>query len=261
MLSVVPASSVPDALHVLRAWQAFAALTLSARTLSSYRYFLLRFMADTLLSLDEAAEEDVSAYLASLPAGGTMRGMMLRALKNYYSWRGRDPTARITVKRPKYGPAPSLSEEELTRLVIAASWRSERRGWAMLLFYATGARLSSLCAVTQDDVQNGMIHFRVAKGDRPYSIRLGSIGREAVAELQISCRKTLLGVGPGRLWQWINQASLDSGVRAWPHLLRHKAATDLYEATKDPVAVKDFLNHADLSQVPRYVHTGVPQGF
>ncbi|HXF71462.1 MAG TPA: tyrosine-type recombinase/integrase, partial [Actinomycetota bacterium] len=41
--------------------------------------------------------------------------------------------------------------------------------------------------------------------------------------------------------------------RVWPHLLRHTFATRAYALTKSPVLVAQLLNHADLSQIPRYV--------
>ncbi len=48
----------------------------------------------------------------------------------------------------------------------------------------------------------------------------------------------------GRVWQWVHQAALESGVEAWPHLFRHTAATKGYAATKDPMAVKELLESA-----------------
>jgi site-specific recombinase XerD len=62
---------------------------------------------------------------------------------------------------------------------------------------------------------------------------------------------TLIGVGPGRVWQWVNDASREANVRAWPHLARHTFGTMVAEST-DPAVWADLMNHSDLSQYRRY---------
>jgi site-specific recombinase XerD len=222
---------------------------------------MVNFMADSLLDLHSVTEDDVVAYLADLPAKGALRGMVLRALRSYYGFaEDREwcvsPVGRLRPKREKYGPAPSLSDDELTRLVIAAAARSERRAWILLLLYATGARADSLCQVRREDVQGGAIHFRVAKGDRPYSVPLGHVGREATAALLEDPRPGgfLIGIQYGRLYEIVRQAGRDSGVHVWPHLLRHTFSTKVARAT-DPRTWQELMNHADLSQFRRYVAT------
>ena len=114
------------------------------------------------------------------------------------------------------------------------------------------------------DVHDGRVHFRVAKNGRPYDVPLEGVAKEACAEL-LHCPRPdgsrasphhgdcLIGVGPERFRQWIREAERDSGVRAWPHLLRDTFATRVYEGTKDAMLVAELLNHRDLSQIPRYV--------
>jgi integrase/recombinase XerC len=196
-----------------------------------------------------------------------MRGVYLRALRSFYSWavdRGhveRNPVGQLNPKNRKYGAAPSLDEEQLTRLVIAAAWYEPRRAWAILLMYATGARIDSLCHVRPEDVEGERIHFRVAKYARPYSVPLGRVGREATKELlawEPTDRRTggrsgtLLRAGEERVRQWLALAQAMSGVKAHPHLLRHTYATRLARVT-DPGTWAELMNHSDLSQYRRYV--------
>ena len=244
--------------EAVRRWQDYLVATgASESTRRQYRYHLIHFLADTLTDLGSITEDDVVSYLAQLPAKGHMRGQMLRALKSYYAWaEGRElalnPTRRLRIRPPKYGPAPSLSEEELRRLLEAARRRDPRRAWAIQFAYATGARLGSLCAVKPEDVRDGHVVFRVAKGERPYAVPLGALGREAADALLAYGSPTLIGVGPGAFWHWVHQASVESGVRAWPHLLRHTFATRLLQSGVDVRTVQELLNHSDLSQIPRY---------
>lgn len=246
----------------LTRWEAFASVNgLAESTIANYGYWLLRVMWATKCDLDALSEDEVVAYLATLPPKGHSRGAALRALHSYFRWAeaetGRSPVRRLRIRRQKYGPAASLTPEELHRLVEAAKAREPRRGWTILFDYSTGLRLASLCAVTVEDVHTDYVEVRKAKGDRPYVVPLGPTGRQAADELiawpGIRARPTLVGVGPGQVWNWVNQAAKDTGLRAHPHLLRHTFATQVYEATKDPEVVARLLNHADLSQVHRYI--------
>lgn len=104
------------------------------------------------------------------------------------------------------------------------------------------------------------MHFRVVKGDRPYAVPLTPAAREAVDELlamyDVERGPALVGVGHKvTLWRWFHEATFDAGLpagRRHPHLARHTAATRLYARTKDPIMVRDFLNHTDLSTIHRY---------
>jgi len=69
----------------------------------------------------------------------------------------------------------------------------------------------------------------------------------------IGAKVTLIGVGAERFRQWVHAAEQDAGLgRVWPHLLRHAASTRVARST-DPETWRRFMNHADLSQWPRYV--------
>ena len=262
----------PSVFELIRAWQTFleSSGTASPRTCASHRYALLRFLADTLLDLREVDEPAILEHFGKLDPRGSTRGDQLRALKSFYRWATErrivpeDPARRLKITRRTNGRAPHLTPEELGRLLAAAAAREPRRRWALMFVYGTGARVGSACEVRPEDVRDGRVYFRVAKNDRPYDVPLEGVAAEAARELERLARSRavrsttpyadrLIGVGPERFRQWVAQAGADSGVRAWPHLLRHTFATRVYEATKDPMLVAELLNHADLSQIRRYV--------
>lgn len=254
--------------HALRDWSLhLSVMGLAETTIRTYRRTVVNFLADTLLDLFTVTEDDVVSYVAALPRNGAMRGQTLRALRSFYSWaedheRGINPVKKLKPRERKYGPAPDLEDDELVRLLVACAWREPRRAWVLMLMYATGARIGSLCAVEPEDVKGDRIHFRVAKGERPYAVPLGRAGREAAAELMAwvppsrrhRSKGTLVGVSEERVRQWFQQAQTDAGVRVWPHLLRHAFATRIAAAT-DPGTWAALLNHQDLSQYRRYVAT------
>jgi integrase/recombinase XerD len=232
---------------------------------------VINFIADTFLDLNDVTEDDIVTYLVTDPVTGRPRspqghsqGLILRALRSYFQWASRrlgidDPTANLKPKHQKYGAAPALTEDELTRLVIAATLRDPRRAWTIVLLYATGIRLGSACAIRPEDIHGDTLFLRTAKGDRPYSIHLGPAGRDAVDALRPTANGTLIGAGEGRVWEWVHQAGLDAGIRAHPHLLRHTWATRHLEYGTDVRTLQELGNWADLSQIPRYTAVTDPR--
>lgn len=243
----------------------------SAKTRHTYRRYVISFLADTLLPLEDLTEDDVVGYLASLPANGDMRGAVLRALRCFYRWASErgvdDPVHRLKVPRRKYGVAPFLEAEDLERLFEAAEKLDPRARPTLELMYATGARLGSIVEVLPGDVDlaRRLIHFRVAKGDRPYSVPLGERGyRAALNLLELADWKpkmashrlpTLVGVGRGSVERWVSEAGRMIGVRAFPHLLRHSFGERICNDPNVPTLVAQaLLNHADSSLLIRYGH-------
>ena len=244
----------------------------SDATRRQYRYELLRWWTDYMfaaeLEVTDVRPGHVEEYLAGLPRHGSKRTDAIRALRALFSWAhvegevDRNPIAHIPIPRPRRGPAPDLSDNDLRRLLRAAFRREPRRGWAILLCYVTGARVGALVRCTTHDVHLGAdarIDFLEAKGGKPYSVPLERAGVIAATRLRdirrngIPADVTLIGVGAERFRQWVHAAEQEAGLgRVWPHLLRHAASTRVARSS-DPETWRRFMNHADLSQWARYV--------
>lgn len=254
----------PDIAGVLRAWDAAMEMRgLASTTRATYRYELLRFYVDFAAlashALSTMTADDLASYILGLPVNGSKRGDAIRALKAFFSWaamniREDDPAGAFKVRRVHPPRAPDLTDEEVHRLVRAAFHRSPRRGWAIVLCLATGARIGSLVAAKAEDVHDGYIWFRQAKGDRPYEVPLTREGQIACAQLAALGGSTLLGVSAQSFRTWVHQAGTDAGIpqRVWPHLLRHVTLTRVARVT-DPATVARIANWADLSQFTRYI--------
>ena len=256
--------------ELLAQWLTFLDVTgkVNTNTRRQYRREMTNFLAEVLKGLTEITEDDVIGYLADRDPRGAARTLTIRALRSFYRWAEdggvcASPVRRIPAPTRKYGPAASLTDEELEQVLEAAEHIDRRARWALQLMYATGARISSLCAVTADDLRGDLIYFRVAKGDRPYAVPLGSKAREAVDRLlELSDYKpptassrlpTLVGVGPGVVWRWTRRAGQRAGLKIYPHLFRHTFGTKL---ARDPnVSQIDWvtlMNHVDGSLLRRY---------
>ena len=86
----------------------------------------------------------------------------------------------------------------------------------------------------------------------------------ALLEVWVGTRSSgpLLGRSPAwlsrRVRVWLEQAGLKAGRYDGrsAHALRHTAASDLYDATRDVKAVQRFLGHANVATTDRYLRYG-----
>lgn len=261
------------------------------KTRRSYRRTLMSFLADVLADPDwdgprdpfALTEDDLVAYLGKVNAVGGKRNMYVRALRSFYGWvaeredengqplMARNPMRHITPAREKYGPAPSLSPEQLDAVLTAAEAVDPRARWAIQLQYATACRAGSLVAVTKADLRDGpagpSIVFREAKNDDPYEVPLGPKAAQAAAKLvelegfvpkRGRRRETLVGVGYTQYENWVKEAERRSGVKVWSHLLRHTAITRMAEAGVDVRTVMEMANWHDPMLLRRYAAASDP---
>lgn len=252
-------------LERLRSWSDFLEATdHRPKTIRQYRYWLLRFAADTVLDPWDVTEDELVSYLATMPKTGTSRHAFLQAMNSYWRWAapraGRDPTAKLHIRRPPDRKAPHIAPEVFRDILREAFRREQRRGWTLLLLFSTGIRVGSLVELRPEDVSDGLLQIREAKGGRPYEVPLVKLSEAAaswlVADAISNDRETLVGVGAEQVRNWLREARIAAGVpdRVWPHLLRHSWATELARVT-DPETWRLAMGHSDLSNFARYVHT------
>ena len=58
------------------------------------------------------------------------------------------------------------------------------------------------------------------------------------------------------VWDMVSAAGAACGVKVYPHLLRHRYGTTLYETTRDLLVTQRQLRHRNPRTTTRYVHLG-----
>jgi integrase/recombinase XerD len=164
-----------------------------------------------------------------------------------------------------------LSEEEMGELLASPDVKTDEgvRDRAMLeLMYATGLRVSELCALqsTDVDIHAGLLRCQ-GKGSKQRRV---PIGKSAIHWLQqyLGVRKRLgsdtkpqLFLHHGRsltrqaAWSIVKAHAERAGVPdISPHTLRHSFATHLLQHGADSRSVQALLGHADISTTQIYTH-------
>jgi integrase/recombinase XerC len=145
----------------------------------------------------------------------------------------------------------------------------------MELLYATGIRVSELCGLDIDDIDDGRRTIKVlGKGSKERVVPVGIPAMKAVERWRQGGRPPLatvtsgpalfLGARGGRIDPRTVRRVVHARIAAagWvtdtgPHGLRHTAATHLLEGGADLRSVQELLGHASLSTTQIYTHVSI----
>jgi integrase/recombinase XerC len=189
----------------------------------------------------------------------------------------RNAQAAPAAAAPAVGaPAPAVGAPPAAAAVPAAEVAVALRDAAVLeLLYATGIRVSELCALTPDSFDHARRTVRVrGKGDKERTVPVGVPALRAVTAWLDQGRPALatagsgpalfLGARGGRLdprtaRRIVHQLLREGGATCdtGPHGLRHSAATHLLEGGADLRSVQEILGHSSPATTQIYTHVSI----
>jgi integrase/recombinase XerC len=145
----------------------------------------------------------------------------------------------------------------------------------MELLYATGIRVSELCGLDIDDIDDSRRTIKVmGKGSKERVVPVGIPAMGAVDRWRRAGRPHMatptsgpalfLGAKGGRIDPRTARRVVHARIEAvgsvpdmGPHGLRHTAATHLLEGGADLRSVQELLGHASLSTTQIYTHVSI----
>lgn len=262
---------------------------LASNTVAAYRRDLRRYVAwlaeAGIVDPATVRAADVTAFIRSLgeeteqPLSARSTGRALSSLRSFHRFLQEEQLVAEDVTRevavPKAGsPLPkAISVAAVESLLEAAAGDSATalRDRALLeLLYATGARVSEICALNVDDVSDEDVIRLHGKGDKQRLVPVGSYAREALSAYLVRVRPVFsrrgrhtaalfLGVRGQRLSRqnaWLilrstaEKAGLDTSIS--PHTLRHSFATHLLQGGADVRVVQELLGHSSVATTQIY---------
>src|SRR6266516_3804123 len=256
---------------------------LSPNTLASYRRDLARLESwarQRKRRLPELARKDLREWIARLSREGLAPSSISRAVsaaRGFYRFLMLDghikqhPAEDLdTPQRMTYLPQ-YLTEDEIDRLLDAPNIKTDEgvRDRTMLeLMYATGLRVSELCALTARDVDiNAGLVSCFGKGSKQRHVPIGKsaihwlheyfpvrqrLGVEGKPELFLFRGRAMTRQNA---WSIIKKHAASAGLPdISPHTLRHSFATHLMQHGADSRSVQALLGHADISTTEIYTH-------
>lgn len=239
------------------------------------------------LRLGEVDIAVLREWLAEQHAAGLSRATLARrtacvrtftAYCHRRGWLAHDPG--LLLGSAKAGRTlPAVLDQDQARAALEVTGEGEpkelRDQAIMELLYATGVRVSELCALDVDDVDRDRRVIRVmGKGRKERSVPFGVPAMRALDLWCVQGRPLWIrdGTGPalflgargGRIDAGTVRRAVHARLQAvdgapdlGPHGLRHSAATHLLEGGADLRSVQELLGHASLNTTQIYTHVSI----
>jgi len=252
----------------------------SQKTLESYNSDLTR-VSNILGDLTKVTTEQLQKYLSNLPDKPSSIARKASSLRSFYKFLmlekiiKKNPAAQLELPKRQKTLPKFLSPDEIELLISSAGdVKNSVRLRAMLeLLYASGLRVSELCALPQNAILGDklLIHGKGAKErivpmhasaraalDKwmelsfdnskknkpgikyvfPSTSKTGYITRDGFFKILKKCA-VLAGINPNRVS---------------PHVLRHSFASHLLAGGANLRAIQTMLGHEDISTTQIYTH-------
>ena len=163
-----------------------------------------------------------------------------------------DPTIGVTIKCPIGHRARVITDEELQRLF--AAFRNIEHQLVVRLAFFTGARISTIYALTPDSLQGNRIYYQNVKCKKQYDYSIPVTDKDTIELYKIVGRK-------GFMWSTtINsmKSCIDrrmetlfgkdaKGEHLSIHSLRHSFATRAIQRGVPPEIVAKMLDHSSIN--------------
>ena len=193
---------------------------------------------------------------------------MISTLSSFYRYLY---TQGVVVANPLLGvERPRIKNQELKYLKhsqvirLLRSIEDKRNRLIVRLIYATGVRVSELCAINVEDIDFEEQTIRVkGKGDK---IRTVFVDEETLKDIDEFIGNKIEGplfvgqqgnhISP-RTVQHIFKENAPDGIT--PHKIRHSYASELYRRSKNLRVVQENLGHSSIKTTEIYLHTDLEE--
>lgn len=251
---------------ILIAFEEYLSVTraLSAHTISSYISDLEQLEASGTKALTQLDTNDVLGFLASYANKRTLNRKLSSInaffhfchLHDFVSKKIKVPMAKVPRNLPKY-----LSSEEIMKslTLIDRSTLTGMRDYALILFlYASGCRVSEALNVQREDIVEGWLKIRFAKGEKERVVPLAPIAIEALESYLQHERMHSPYLWLNYRGEVLSRISAFKIVKKYlgvsPHVLRHSFASSLIIGGADLRVVQELLGHSSLETTQIYTH-------
>ncbi len=166
------------------------------------------------------------------------------------------PMAKVPKNLPKY---LTLKEILSGIEVIDKSTIIGKRDYALILFlYASGCRISEALSARREDIVDGWLKIRYAKGEKERVVPLAPVALEALdsylQDSDIRSSHLWLNYKGGVLSRISAYKIVKKYLGVSPHVLRHSFASSLIIGGADLRVVQELLGHSSLITTQIYTH-------
>lgn len=237
---------------------------LDTSTIEAYLLDLQQLQTNVSKSLTTLSTSDILSFLSTFENKRTLN-RKLSSINAFFHFchvqkfnhsKIKIPMAKIAKNLPKY-----LESHMILSHIALIDKKTilGLRDYALILFlYASGCRISEALQVKKEDIVEGWLKIRFAKGEKERIVPLAPIATEALTAYLKAQPYT-------SHYLWLNyRAEPLSRISAYkivkkylgvsPHVLRHSFASSLILGGADLRVVQELLGHSSLETTQIYTH-------
>ncbi len=190
----------------------------------------------------------------------------LRVFLKYLAKRGMESLApeRIDLAKVPQRELDLITGNELERLLSSPKSNDIKtlRDKAILeLLFSTGLRVSELCSLSRDQIENaesGEFSVR-GKGGKIRIVFISDAAKKAVKDYldqRTDTEEKLFNLTQRTIERIVKYYAIKAGIskKVTPHVLRHAFATDLLSSGADLRSVQALLGHSNITTTQIYTH-------
>ncbi len=257
---------------------------LSLHTVSAYRSDLLQlaaFLTERGISWEEVRRSEILLFLERVKKKGRSAASLQRmmvSLKVFFRFLLKegniceDPTLYLESAKLWERLPDVLQIDEVRRLLETFDTGTSQGARDRALFellYASGLRVSEVCALSLADLSEGCVRV-LGKGRKERLVPVSKRAEKAIDHYLLNFRNQRCGcdnpplfttkrgrrVDRTSVWLRIKAAAKAAGIckNISPHTLRHSFATHLLENGADVRVIQELLGHASVATTDRYTH-------
>ncbi len=237
---------------------------LSKKSVEAYRSDLLHIEEELQTPLLSLESKSVLTLLAKYKNKRTLN-RKLSAINAFFDFCYKSQFSDAKTKY-KFAKIPKLLPKFVSfrdiqtalSLVDRSSWLG-LRDYALIMFlFASGARISECLALKREDMEDGWLYIRHAKGEKERIVPIAKVAMDAINAYMNEKPKESEHIWCNYKGDALSRISAYKITQKYlgvsPHVLRHSYATSLITGGADLRVVQELLGHASLLSTQIYTH-------
>jgi len=251
---------------ILEAFEEYLSITkaLDPLTIEAYVRDLGQLEAATSLPLVKLKTMDILGFLSRFDNKRTLN-RKLSSINVFFDFCHVHDFGANTINIPMARTQKSLPKYLSHEAIMAGLSLVDRhtflglRDYALILFlYATGARISEALSVQRNDIRDGWLTIRYAKGEKERVVPIAPAAIWAIEAYQSEADMRSSALWINYRGETLSRISAYKITRKYlgvsPHVLRHSFASALIIGGADLRVVQELLGHASLVTTQIYTH-------
>ncbi len=256
---------------------------LSEKTIQVYAerlYYFVRWLSERGIDVDDVTKRVIQEYVihlqgsvADITVNGRIR--VFRCFWNHLCeeeiWDKPNPCHKMKLIREESRIKPVVTPEQYVQVlkkIDKSTFEGFRNYLMMLVFWDAMIRRGELLGLLTEnvDLQSGMLKvFGKGRKERWVPVGPKTLGvlrkylvnhRNKIGGEVLFCSKIGEGLEADYVQKLVSRFGKRSGVKLYPHLVRHSAATNFIRNGGSPAVLQKILGHTSMVITEKYTHIG-----